>query len=287
MKISYVLLLFLLSIQVLEEAQAVGASNTRYDWLSLGGPILGVNRTQPDWLNPFGAGRPEWDPYGPGSPYAVPGRPVWDPYAPFGYDLFVLEEADPTKEGLTLQTNLRSVHQLYFQDARGLTVGGSVALGGPFILWAKVGAPGDFLLYDYGRLVLARSYLATGWYRITGAFAEVLGTHNYRFISAGFSSNNIMVIVAPGGYPTLYSLTGRVVDQFGQGIPGVMVTITNTEGGTFTKTTDLLGYYGMDVPSGNYIIYAQREGYRFTPSTARVWMGTVSAARTIVGFPAS
>jgi uncharacterized membrane protein len=62
------------------------------------------------------------------------------------------------------------------------------------------------------------------------------------------------------------------------------VVVSGNEGGTFTVSTNGLGYYGMDVPSGIYSITAQLSGYQFTPSSARVWSGVVSAARKIVGY---
>lgn len=41
----------------------------------------------------------------------------------------------------------------------------------------------------------------------------------------------------------------------------------------------------MDLPSGYYVITAVVPGYTFTQVTAKVWLGTVSAAPTIVGIP--
>jgi hypothetical protein len=48
-----------------------------------------------------------------------------------------------------------------------------------------------------------------GWYKISGAYADFLGQHLYRFVSAGLQSNNLSVLVDSGSYPTSLSLTGQ------------------------------------------------------------------------------
>jgi uncharacterized membrane protein len=81
------------------------------------------------------------------------------------------------------------------------------------------------------------------------------------------------------------SLTGRVVDQNGQGIPGARVVLSNNEGGKFSTVTDASGYYALDVATGIYLVNAEFPGYTFTPSTVQVWTGVVSAAKPVVGYP--
>lgn len=259
---------------------AFGASNGPHDWLTPGTSTQSVKAV--DWLSPS-AQRPEWDPYGPG-PVPTAGMSVWDPFSPSGYMPLIMEKADPSQEGLVAEGGLRAQNILYIQAGASLVADGRVAIGDTYTLWAYLGRGGSFTLFDYAQPILSQGYLAPGWYRISGSFAEVLGTHDYRFTAWGLPSNNVTVSIVPGGYPTIYALTGRVIDSSGIGIPGVTVTLKGFEGGTFTITTDMLGYYGMDVPSGTYSVIAQLPGYRFTPSTARVWTGTVSAARIIIGL---
>lgn len=92
--------------------------------------------------------------------------------------------------------------------------------------------------------------------------------------------------VEPGGYPINYGLAGQVVDASGIGISGVKVWIIGSEGGAFNTTTNATGYYGVDVPPGNYTITAELPGYSFTSSNAQVLTGTITAAQNIIGYPA-
>ena len=96
-----------------------------------------------------------------------------------------------------------------------------------------------------------------------------------------------MVLVSPGGYPTAYSLTGRVVDESGQGLAGARVTLTNSDGGRFSTSTDERGYYGLDVAAGPYPVNAQHPGYSFASGQVQVMGGAVSAARPLIGTPLS
>jgi hypothetical protein len=268
-----------------------GMGDTKYyDWM--GTPIISGSQgavTYPDWLSPSTAGRPDWDPYGPGSIYyPAAGKAAWDPYAPvYGRDILNMEPADPAAAGLTVQGNLRTPNQLYLQRDGFLVTDGRVALGEPYVLWANLGYNGPFVLYDNGEAAaLSQTYLRPGWYRITGLYSEILSSHLYRFTSAGLNSNQLPVMVDTGGYPTGFGLTGRVVDISGNGIPGVKVVISGSDGGVFTTTTSAQGYYGFDATSGTYTVTAELPGYSFTPSTARVWTGTVSVAQTITGYAA-
>jgi hypothetical protein len=233
----------------------------------------------PDFLSPYNPGRPEWDPYGPGTVSA-------GAMGIGAYNL-QLESADPARESLIIKDPIKVSNQLYMQMGSQLTSQAQVPLGEPYIIWAKVAGKGSFRLYDYNNLVLNQGYISPGWYKIGGAYADVLGSHLYRFESAGLSSNNLSILANAGGYPTSFSLTGRVVDQSGAGMPGVSVILSNNEGGKFSTMTDSSGYYAMDVASGTYLVNAERSGFNFTPTNAHVWTGVVSAARPIVGYLAA
>jgi hypothetical protein len=71
----------ILALFLAGQASSQGMGNLKsydqnsYDWM--GTPVVSSGQTNaiiPDYLNPYGAQRPDWDPYGPG---AVPelGRP--------------------------------------------------------------------------------------------------------------------------------------------------------------------------------------------------------------------
>lgn len=280
----------LLVLLLIGTCAPTGMGDTKpYDWM--GTPVISGSQKAvkyPDWLNPAPAGQPDLDPYGPGSIYyPAPGKAAWDPYAPVsGRNILTLGPADPVAAGMTIQGNLRTPNQLYLQRDGFLVAEGRVGLGEPYILWAYLGHLGNLVLYDNGEAVLSQSYLRPGWYRITGLYSETLSSHLYRFVSAGLNSNDLAVLVDAGGYPTGFSLAGRVVDVSGNGMPGVKVMISGGDGGTFTTTSKAQGYYGFDVPSGTYSIVAELPGYSFTPSTARVWTGTVSVAQIITGYAA-
>lgn len=239
----------------------------------------------PDWLNPYQADRPEWDPYGPdGESDYVPGEPSWDPYGPSSYGPPQLVSSDPFSSGLTMAENVLMPNQLYLQSGGVLTTKGSVNLGNPYVLWLYVSQWGPFALYDKGSLVVSQSFMTPGWYKV-GQYAEILESHLYQF-NATLWSNEVALAVNSGGYPTSYSLTGRVVDPNGNGIPGAKVKISGSGGGNFGTITNFGGYYGISIPSGTYSVTAELAGYSFTRSTARVWVGTVSVAGTVIGYPA-
>jgi hypothetical protein len=160
-------------------------------------------------------------------------------------------------------------------------------LGEDYVLWARIGGRGGLQLFDYDRLILSQPSVLPGWYRISGAYGDSLSSHLYRFQVAGLSSNDLTVLVSSGGYPTAYSLTGRVVDESGQGLSGARVTLTNSDGGRFSASTDDRGYYALDVAAGLYAVNAQHPGYAFAPGQVQVVGGAVSAARPLIGTPLS
>ncbi len=271
--------------------QGMGSSKAydqnSYDWM--GTPVVSDDQTSlimPDYLNPYGAQRPEWDPYGPGASPQL-GRPEWDPYGPGSTALSLqLEPADPVREGLSIEGGIKLSNQLYIQAAGPqLLSQAALPMGEPYVLWARVTGNGRFSLYDYNRLILDQGYVTPGWYKINGAYADSLGQHLYRFVSAGMASNNLSVTIGPGSYPTSLSLTGRVLDQNGQGMPGVKVTVSNNDGGKFSSTTGPGGYYAIDVATGVYLVTAEAPGYVFTPSMVQAINGMVTAARPVVGKP--
>ena len=198
-----------------------------------------------------------------------------------------LEPIDPASEGLSVGGGQKLANQLYLQSGQDLITEGAVTLGEQYVLWARVTGKGSLLLYDYNRQILNQGYVTPGWYRITGAYADYAGQHIYRFVLAGLASNNLTIIVNPGGYPTSFSLTGKVVDLSGKPMAGVRVIASNSDGGKFSTTTGPAGYYAIDVATGAYLVNAEYPGYVFTSVPAQAIAGIVSAARPIVGTPGS
>lgn len=197
----------------------------------------------------------------------------------------LLEPANPAIEGLVVDGDKKLVNGLFLQRGKYLLTQGTVSLGEQYVLWARINGKGSFSLLDYNRQILNQGYVTPGWYRINGAYANYLGAHIYRFVSAGFASNNLSIMVGSGSYPTSFSLTGRVQDQGGLGMPNVKVIVSNNEGGKFSTMTDLAGYYALDVATGFYLVNAEFQGYVFTQTSVQATTGLVSAARPVVGTP--
>jgi len=267
-------LIFALLLVGLSASQGMGGSKaydqSGYDWM--GTPVASGDRVStivPDYLSPNSAGRPEWDPYGAGqSAFSL-----------------LLEPANPASEGLVVGGGELPANQLYLQRGKDLLTQGTVSLGEPYVLWARVNGRGSFLLYDYNRQILNQGYVTQGWYRINGTYADYLGQHIYRFVSAGLASNNLSIMVDSGSYPTSFNLAGRVLDRNGLGMSGVKVIVSNNEGGKFSTTTGSAGYYAIDVATGVYLVNAEFPGYVFTKTSVQAITGQVSAARSVVGTP--
>ena len=270
-----IMLLLCLAWLGLAASQGMGDSRT-YDqsgYQGMGTPDYGTDQAvmaMPDYLSPYDSALPQG--YQMGS--AMPSR-------------LMMEPADPAGEGLLFEENKSQANQLYVQMGNRILTEGTAMLGEDYVLWARISARGGMQLFDYDRLIFSQPSVVPGWYRIRGAYGEFLGGHLYRFQVAGLSSNDLTVLVSPGDYPTALSLTGRVVDQSGQGLSGARVTLTNSDGGRFSTITDGSGYYVMDVAAGLYTVNAQHPGYAFTSSQVQVMAGMVSAARPLIGSPAS
>jgi len=199
----------------------------------------------------------------------------------------MMQPADPIAEGLAVNENQSQANQLYLQIGHQMLTEGTVMLGEEYILWAKVISGGGLQLYDYNSLVYSQVSVTPGWYRISGSYGSHIGGHVYRFQAAGLSSNDLTVVISPGSYPAAHSLTGRVLDQNNQGLSGAKVVLINSDGGSFSTTTDESGYYALDVAAGLYTVNAEHPGYAFTSSQVQVMAGMVSAARPLIGSPVS
>ncbi len=90
-----------------------------------------------------------------------------------------------------------------------------------------------------------------------------------------------------GSYTTGSGLMGQVVDASGKGISGARIWIIGGEGQATDTATNATGYYGMNVPPGNYTITAELSGYSFTSSAMQVQKGTLAIAPKITGYDVS
>jgi len=81
-----------------------------------------------------------------------------------------------------------------------------------------------------------------------------------------------------------YSLTGRVVDQNSNGLPGVRLSVSSYEGGNFGAVTDAFGNYRMNLPSGYYALTAISPCYTFPTVSIRVIADITTVAPLIMGY---
>ena len=276
-KIESISILLALCLAWLGLASSQGMGDSRaYDesgYQGMGTPAYGTDQAvmvMPDYLNPYDSALPQGYQMGSANPVRL-----------------MMEPADPAGEGLLFEENKSLANQLYIQMGNRILTEGTAMLGEEYLLWARIIAGASFRLFDNNGLVFNQPSVLPGWYKISGAYGDSLGGHLYRFQVAGLSSNDLAVLVSSGGYPTAYSLTGRVVDQSGNGLSGVRVTLTNSDGGRFSTSTDESGYYGLDVAAGQYAVNAQHPGYAFAPSQVQVMGVVVSAARPLIGTPLS
>lgn len=217
------------------------------------------------------------------SPYGFAGAIEGYPGSHINTGSVRIEPADPSAEGLVIAGDGSLMNQIYIQSGNKLQTEGAALLGQDCTLWAHVSMKGSFQLYDYNSLMFSSDSLTPGWYRINGTYASYVGQHLYRFTIAGTSSNDLYVVVSSGSYPTSFPITGRVVDQSGQGISGANVILTNSDGGRISTTTDASGFYALDVATGFYMVSAEHQGYNFTQSSVQATVGLVSAARPLIG----
>lgn len=108
----------------------------------------------------------------------------------------------------------------------------------------------------------------------------------YYYGTPNYYGNYPYSTYAYNSYLTGFGLTGRVVDQSGNGIPGAQVILSNVyEGGTFSTTTNAQGFYGINAPDGVYYVTASRPGYSFSQSIGTMRSGFVFAPLNIIGYP--
>ena len=72
--------------------------------------------------------------------------------------------------------------------------------------------------------------------------------------------------------PGIISVTGRVLNSLGRGVPGAVVTLTDSFGSIRFVTTNNFGYYHFDrVRVGeNYTFKARHKRYKFTPQSMSI-----------------
>jgi hypothetical protein len=76
-----------------------------------------------------------------------------------------------------------------------------------------------------------------------------------------------------------------MVDQNGNVLAGVRVQLSRYDGGSFCTTTNYMGSYSLDLPTGFYTITATLPSYNFARYNIRIVSGFPSAGPDIVGYP--
>jgi hypothetical protein len=92
---------------------------------------------------------------------------------------------------------------------------------------------------------------------------------------------SVTLVNAAGAQTTSGTVVGRVFDEANQPVPGVKITITNTESGNaYAVVSDAAGTYRRPLlPPGIYQIAASKQGYTESSVTARVPLNATTEIR--------
>jgi Leucine-rich repeat (LRR) protein/murein DD-endopeptidase MepM/ murein hydrolase activator NlpD len=77
----------------------------------------------------------------------------------------------------------------------------------------------------------------------------------------------------------IHDCTGTVYSENGSGLPDVTIVVDST----ISTTTDVNGFYSIQLMSGNYNISASKEGYIFSPSTLYVTLYSDRYEQNFIG----
>ena len=125
---------------------------------------------------------------------------------------------------------------------------------------------------------------------LTGAY-EITAAKDGYIIDGSFdvaSPDSSIVFLAKETTPTIYAVSGKVVDELGQGVPSVTIAFTGDTSGSVV--TDAEGNFSRSGLSGTVTLTAAKAGYTFTdPIEVRgaddniTFIATISAAEYSVG----
>ena len=122
------------------------------------------------------------------------------------------------------------------------------------------------------------SISADGRYVVFTSFASNL--------ISGDTNNTYDVFVHDRGeVEATYNISGSIKDKLGNAIQDVSVSLTTTTGEDVTSVTNASdgSYTFPDIPSGIYLIYANKTDYQFTPYPLTVTLNTDRTGQNILG----
>ena len=122
-----------------------------------------------------------------------------------------------------------------------------------------------------GTITINETTTGAGGISINGLHIRATsGSNTYDVVAANAQSSLQCLSTAPTAGPAVVS--GRVLNQSGQGVSSARVTLTDENGNALSTVTNSLGYFKFaEVPSGEtYILTVTHKMYSFTPQAIGV-----------------
>jgi len=216
----------------------------------------------------------------------------------------------PSKEGYTFSPTYRivavensSVTVEDFVGSTGGGGGGGITISGRITDASGAGIPDVQVLLSTGFSNWTTTTDAQGFYAFNniedGGYGLLPSKKDYEFtpqtksfmvsgsnLSFNFTGSTEGGGIDNGGPATeVYTVTGRVVDTAGRGIPDVEVAIENDDYDDNIDTDEQGNYTLEDVPAGSYTMTAEKYKYSFTPDTISIVFDGNKTAEDFVGIP--
>lgn len=212
----------------------------------------------------------------------------------------------PSKEGYTFSPTYRTIalenSNVTVDDFIGSADGGGgggITISGRITDSAGTGIPDVEVLLTTGFSSWTTMTDAQGYYAFNniedGGYVLLPTKSDYEFTpqtkSFMVSGSNLTFdftgSTEDGGGPVIevYTVSGRVVDTAGRGIPDVEVAIENDDYDDDIDTDEQGNYTLEDVPAGSYTMTAEKYKYSFTPDTISIDVDGNKTAEDFAGIP--
>jgi len=121
------------------------------------------------------------------------------------------------------------------------------------------------------QLAVEQSVISNGGTQSSAGQYSIIGTNGQAVVAPTAFGGSYMVqsgfwFEDLGPTAAMTSISGRVADELGQGVPGATLTLTSNDGQSFTIRTSSLGFFRFeDIEVGRtYTLTFQAKGIRFT-----------------------
>jgi len=144
---------------------------------------------------------------------------------------------------------------------------------------------GDGYDYDFNKDHNAGSSVRS----VTAIRVEPLppGTTDFAWTEGGWNLVDQKKLVIYGAIdPATYPITGQIVDEKRNPVPGVLVTFgLASMGQAGSATSDAAGKFEQSLPAGTYTITPTKAGYTFTPDSKEINLSKGGAKIKFKGNP--